>query len=151
MSDNNIDQDDQAEQPEVDATEVEGQDPPEDTTDAENAAQDDDQGDTFTREYVDKLRRENARYRTRAKDADALAERLHTELVRATGKLADPADLPFDAEHLADADKLAEAIDNLLVAKPHMASRRPSGDIGQGARESVPTGVSLSAMLRARS
>ena len=37
------------------------------------------------------------------------AQRLHTELVRATGKLADPTDLEFAEEHLDDPDALAAA------------------------------------------
>ena len=51
---------------------------------------DDDEGDTLPRSYVEKLRRENANYRGRARTADRYAKRLHTELVRATDRLADP-------------------------------------------------------------
>lgn len=80
--------------------------------------------ETFPREYVEKLRTENGKYRQRASEADSLANRLHTELVRATGKLADPTDLPFDAEHLEDTDKLSVAINELLETKPHLATRR---------------------------
>lgn len=108
----------------------------------------DDEPDTFPREYVQKLRDENAKYRQRAGKADAYAQRLHAELVRATGKLADPTDLPFDADHLDDPDTLAAAIDTLLAAKPHLASRRPIGEIGQGATDSGDT-VSLAGLLRA--
>ncbi|TXH22631.1 MAG: hypothetical protein E6R06_16730 [Mycobacterium sp.] len=90
--------------------------------------------ETFPREYVEKLRTENGKYRQRAGEADALATRLHTELVRATGRLADPTDLPFDPDHVADAGKMSAAIDALLESKPHLASRRPTGDIGQGNR-----------------
>ncbi|BCI92747.1 hypothetical protein NIIDMKKI_79530 [Mycobacterium kansasii] len=79
------------------------------------------------------MRQENGRYRQRAQQGDQYAQRLHTELVRATGQLADPTDLPFNADHLDDADKLAAAITDLLARKPHLANRRPMGDIGQGA------------------
>ncbi|TMS50971.1 hypothetical protein [Mycobacterium sp. DBP42] len=103
--------------------------------------------ETFSRDYVEKLRQENGKYRQRAQQADALATRLHTELVRATGRLADPTDLPFDADHLADPDKLAGAIEDLLTAKPHLAARRPIGEIGQGATPSGST-VDLAAILR---
>lgn len=43
---------------------------------------------TFPREYVEELRHENGKYRQRAQKADAYGQRLHTQLVRATGKLA---------------------------------------------------------------
>ncbi|ODQ85323.1 hypothetical protein [Mycolicibacterium holsaticum] len=105
--------------------------------------------DTFTREYVESLRQENGKYRQRAQRADELAQRLHTELVRATGKLADPTDLPFDEDHLADAAKMAAAIDDLLTRKPHLAARRPIGEIGQGATASG-TNVDLAAILRGK-
>src|ERR1044072_6083817 len=74
--------------------------------------------ETFPREVVEKLRKENGKHRQNAtaanERADALAQRLHLELVRATGRLADPADLAFDAEHLDDPETLAAAIDGLL-------------------------------------
>lgn len=106
--------------------------------------------ETFPREYVEKLRTENGKYRQRAGEADALATRLHTELVRATGRLADPTDLPFDAEHLEGSDKLSLAIDELLESKPHLATRRPTGDIGQGNRGPSTSGFSLLDMLKER-
>ncbi len=105
--------------------------------------------ETFSREYVEKLRQENGKYRQRAGEADSLAQRLHTELVRATGRLADPTDLPFDADHLADADKMIAAIEALLTRKPHLATRRPLGEIGQGATPSGGT-VDLAAILRGK-
>ncbi|MBA2785700.1 hypothetical protein H1J40_05855 [Mycobacterium canettii] len=111
---------------------------------------DHEQPDTFPRSYVEELRQENGRYRQRAQQADQYAQRLHTELVRATGRLADPTDLPFDAEHLDDADKMAAAIDDLLARKPHLVNRRPVGDIGQGATSSGAGTVDLAAILRQR-
>ena len=80
------------------------------------------EAETFPRSYVEELRQENGKYRQRAQRADDLARRLHTELVRATGKLADPEDLPFDDSHLDDPDALAAAVDDLLARKPHLAS-----------------------------
>lgn len=129
--------------------------------DAENAGQtaagvsdDDDEidssADTFSRTYVEKLRRESAGYRERAQQADALATRLHTALVAATGRLADPTDLVFDAAHLEDEQALSVAIDELLAKKPHLATRQPFGDIGQGNRGPTSEPVSLADMLRAR-
>jgi hypothetical protein len=105
--------------------------------------------ETFPRSYVEGLRQESGKYRQRAQQADDLAKRLHTELVRATGKLADPTDLPFSEDHLVGGDKLAAAIDDLLARKPHLASRRPAGDIGQGAAPASGT-VDLAAILRQR-
>ncbi len=110
----------------------------------------DEDAETFPREYVEKLRTENGKYRQRAGEADALATRLHTELVRATGRLADPTDLQFDTDHIADAGKMAAAIDALLEAKPHLASRRPVGDIGQGQRGNGTAAFSLLQKLKER-
>ena len=73
------------------------------------AAEKADDADTFPREVVEELRRENGKYRQRAGQADDLAKRLHLELVKATGRLADPTDLEFDESHLDDPDKLAGA------------------------------------------
>lgn len=105
--------------------------------------------DTFPRSYVEDLREENKRYRHRAQRADSYAHRLHTELVRATGRLADPTDLAFDEAHLDDPDALTAAIDDLVAKKPHLAARRPIGEIGQGATKSADT-VNLAALLRQR-
>lgn len=105
--------------------------------------------DTFPRSYVEELRQENGKYRQRAQQADTYAQRLHTELVRSTGRLADPTDLPYVEDHLADADKMVGAIDELLVRKPHLASRKPYGEIGQGTAPSAGS-VDLAAILRQR-
>ncbi len=105
--------------------------------------------ETFPREYVVRLRDESAKHRTRAQRADDLAGRLHTALVAATGRLADPTDLAFDESHLEDAEALTAAMDELLTRKPHLASRRVTGDVGQGASKSGEA-VDLAGMLRAR-
>lgn len=105
--------------------------------------------DVFPREYVEKLRNENAKYRQRAQRADDLAQRLHEALVSATGRLQEPTDLPFDEQHLDDPEALTAAIDELLQKRPHLASRRPVGDIGQGAA-GEPGTVDLAGILRAR-
>lgn len=137
----------------VDSTEVQS-DPDTEAVDTESTAEDESSSDetepdTFDRDYVHQLRQENGKWRQRAQRADDLAQRLHTELVRATGRLADPSDLPFDEDHLADADKMVAAIGELLAGKPHLASRRPTGNIGQGATPTAGT-VDLAAMLRQR-
>lgn len=117
--------------------------PTEDDTHDESSTDETDE-DVFPRKVVEDLRQESGRYRQRAQKAE---QRLHSELVRATGRLADPDDLPFAAEHLDDAERLTAAIDELLERKPHLAARRPSGDIGQGATKSAGP-VSLHDILR---
>lgn len=132
-------------------TEVEPDTDEGDTSDATPEGSDSESDpDTFPRAYVEKLRSQNARYRERAKTAEAYGKRLHTEIVRATGRLADPTDLEFDEGHLDDPDALTAAIDDLLARKPHLASRKPVGDIGQGPRGSASQGVGLLQMLKDR-
>lgn len=124
-------------------------DPADVTTDPDNEQRQDDEehGDTFPRSYVEKLRSESGGYRDRAKTAEALndelSKRLHTELVRAKGVLADPTDLSFDPLHLDDDEKLTEAIDSLLTAKPHLRVRKPAGSVGQGVTGKVEQPFSL--------
>lgn len=133
----------------VDNTEDVAEDVPETDTPNDPEVGDEPAEDTivYKRTDLEKLRQENGKYRQRAQQADELAHRLHAELVRATGKLADPSDLPFDEDHLADADTMAAAIDDLLTRKPHLASRRPFGEIGQGPSPSAGN-VDLAAILR---
>ncbi len=143
-----VDDEQTTEPPEVEPVAPVDADRPGDQDDADDDTEADDE--TFSRSYVEKLRTENGRYRQRAAQADTLAARLHTELVRATGRLADPADLPFDAEHLDDPEVLTAALDELLDAKPHLATRRPAGDIGQGQRGSASSSFSLLEALKSR-
>lgn len=123
---------------------------PTDTPEGDTADAAPEDGDVFPREVVEDLRRENGRYRQRAQKADTYAQRLHIELVRATGRLADPTDLPFDEAHLDDGGSLSTAIDELLTRKPHLATRRPTGDVGQGTRGSSSEPFSLLQMLKDR-
>lgn len=121
-----------------------------DASDAAQGAQDAAQGnaETFPREYVEKLRKEAAEARLKAKKADEYARELFAARVAATGRLADPTDLPFDAGHLDSPDALNAAIDALLDAKPHLASRVPRGNVGQGAGTASHDDVDLAALLR---
>lgn len=106
--------------------------------------------ETFDRAYVEKLRDENAKYRQRAGRADDLAAALWSARVAATGRLADPTDLgmPADADPL-DAEAVEVAVTELLARKPHLASRKPRGDVGQGVAGSTSS-VNLAGMLRSR-
>jgi len=70
--------------------------------------------------------------------------------VRQTGRLADPADLEYAEEHLSDPDALTAAIDELVTAKPHLKSRRPVGDVGQGVKGMANSQVDLLGLLRSR-
>ena len=122
-----------------------------DASQAAQAAQDASQGnaETFPREYVEKLRKEAAEARLKAKKADDYARALFAARVAATGRLADASDLPFDPELVDDLPAMEAAIDELLRAHPHYASRTPQGDIGQGATTTSDT-VDLAGILRAR-
>lgn len=103
-----------------------------------------DNAEMFNREYVESLRKESAGYRTKAKEH---SQRLHTELVRHTGKLADPTDLPFDENHLSDPDALVAAVDALIEAKPHLKARTITGNVGQGVRDTATAEPSIIGLL----
>lgn len=106
--------------------------------------------ETFPRAYVERLRKEAATYRERARRADDLAAELFTARVAATGRLADPTDLPFDEALLVDMPAMEAAIEQLIAAHPHYAARRPTGSVGQGATGSDAGTVDLAAILRGR-
>ena len=127
----------------------------------DDSAGGDESADTFPREYVEKLRRESASYRDKAKTAeqqaqdanlmlDSMMRRLHSTLVAETGKLADPDDLPFDVGHLYDSETLNTAIDALISEKPHLRSRKPVGDVGQGNRGPAAAEFSFMDLLKSR-
>ena len=115
--------------------------------------------ETFPRAYVERLRDENARYRQRSGRAEEAMSRLLDATVRsaAGGLLADPADLLsfadadglLDADGWPDAERITAAAEALIQSKPHLAPRRPRGDIGQGATAPAD-GVDLAALLRSR-
>lgn len=104
------------------------------------------EGETFSRSYVEKLRKESAKYRDRAKqvdeitaERDGLARRLHAALVASDGRLADPTDLEFDAAHLEDGQALSQAIGDLIARKPGLRARKIGGDVGAGKRGTPKT------------
>jgi hypothetical protein len=98
---------------------------------ADDAAQAD-EPKSYDADFVNGIKQEAVDNRQKAK---ALAIRLHTELVRQNGRLADPTELAFDATHLDDPEALTAAIDELLSRKPHYAARTPHGNVGQGAKD----------------
>ncbi|WP_298043095.1 hypothetical protein [uncultured Citricoccus sp.] len=103
--------------------------------------------ETFPREYVEKLRQAAAGARVKAKKADDYARELFHARVAALGKLADPSDLTFDDKLLDDHPALEAAVDELISRKPHLASRQPRGDVGQGDRGGA-SDIDLAGMLR---
>lgn len=109
----------------------------------------DDEPDTFPRSVVEKLRKENAGYREKARRAEDYAKELFYVRVAATGRLADADDLPFDEALLEDHDALTAAVEELVARKPHLISRKPRGDVGQGLSGSSAT-VDLAGILRSR-
>ena len=132
----------------------------EDTTEQPAPAEGDDDegeledGDSFPRAYVQKIRDRAAGYRTRAKSAEDRAAQLEralfTERVRALDVLADPEDLPFSAELLDDHDALVDAVDALVARRPHYRRRGTTDPAGTGSRERGRgyDSVSLSAIMR---
>lgn len=124
---------------------------PDDTPDDQSAdATEIDEPDTFPRSVVEKLRKENAGYREKARKAETYARELFYARVAATGRLADADDLPFDAALLDDHDALTAAVDALVARKPHLASRTPRGDVGAGALSEDAATVDLAGILRSR-
>lgn len=107
--------------------------------------------DTFDRPYVEKLRKEAADARVKAKGAEALAEALWEARVSSTGRLADPTDLPMpEGVDPMDEEAVTAAIDALLEKKPHLESRVPRGKIGQGEGTGGSGGdVDLAGIMRA--
>lgn len=116
----------------------------------EDTEQPQDEQETFPRSYVEELRQENGRYRQRAARADDLAAALWEARVTATGRLADPTDLPMpDEADPLDPEAVTAAVSDLLDRKPHLASRRPRGDVGQGMAGSGAS-TDLAGILRSR-
>lgn len=81
---------------------------------------------------------------------EALQQRLLTALVKADGRMQDPTDFPFNAEHLDNEEALLEAITELLEAKPHLKKRtnHVTEDIGAGVRGDKPNDFDLLSVIR---
>ena len=114
----------------------------------EQADEQADEHTTFSREYVEELRGEAAKYRTRAKHTEKVERRLHDALVSLDGRLQDATDLDFDPSHLEGDGGVEAAITALLEAKPHLAKRAPSGDVGAGVRGEVDAAPDLISIMR---
>lgn len=150
----NTDTDTTTEDQSTDAADTDGQG--DDADDADGQGDDADDGDesaTFTRDYVANLRREAAGHRSRANTAEEraeeLAQTLWRERVAGLNLLADPTDLPYDAELLDDRDGIRAAAEQLLADKPHLRTRRITERAGQG-EGSATDSVSLAGIMRAQ-
>jgi polysaccharide pyruvyl transferase WcaK-like protein len=120
-----------------------------------NAADDDTEPETYPAETVRKLRDENAKFRTRAREAETRVDELSRELfalkVASLDKLEDASDLEYNPELLADPDALAAKVDELITARPHYAKRpRPSGSVGQGNRGDSAAAPTFASLLQQR-
>lgn len=107
---------------------------------------------TYDAAYVAQLRQEAAEGRVKSKRADALARQATKAIAAHDGRLIDAEDLAFDEqflddEGLVDRDRVIAAIESLIERKPHLAARRPSTTIAQGAQPE-PDRVSLLDYLR---
>lgn len=65
-------------------------------------------------------------------DVDELKGQILALLVEKDGRLADPADLPFEPEYLKDPEALYQAITDLITRKPGLKARGAHGDVGAG-------------------
>lgn len=147
--------DDDQQAPPEDLEDDQQDDQQDDDGDGDDDGDDDQQaGDTFPRPYVERLRARSAGYRARAKQAEGrtgeLERALFTERVARLDILADPTDLPYDAELLEDPDALAEAVRQLVKDRPHYRRRGTLDGAGTGSRDRAGTsdGVSLTGIMR---
>jgi hypothetical protein len=113
-----------------------------------------DDADTFPREYVEKLRKESAGYRDKANTAQARASELESTLTalertRRVESLAREMGLPepFWSRVTGDDDD-AIIKDIYALLDGVKSSKRVSGDVGQGRRDTAPAQVNLIGLLR---
>lgn len=108
---------------------------------------------SFSREYVEKLRNKGANYRLRAKESEQRLETvqraLFAERVQRLDLVVDPQEVPYNAELLDSEEELLEHIEELLTAKPYLRKRKAGGDIGQHDKHTDGGGFSLLGALRA--
>jgi hypothetical protein len=111
--------------------------------------------ESFSADYVRDLREEAAAHRIKAKRIDDANARLVAAYAIADGRLVDVEALTMseymlDDDGLVDPEKVAGAIADLIVAKPYLASRKPTTPLPQGVREDVPTMPGLFDFIRER-
>ena len=132
------------------ADEVEGGNAPADEVEGGNAPADEVEGGSAPADEVAALRAEAAKYRRQRSElrdkVDTLQQRLFTELVRATGLMIDPEDMPVSVELLDDPEELHQRVQQYVEKKPHLR-RRAFPQVGLHDR-GQPTGPTLADILR---
>lgn len=113
----------------------------------------DSEPDTFSRDYVNKLRDEAAQHRLRAKRTDAANARLLDALIASDGRLLDPEALPLsddllDDDGIVDPGKVADAVGSLVERKAYLLKPPAPAPLPQGVREDVPQPLSLLEVAR---
>lgn len=111
--------------------------------------------ESFSADYVRDLREEAAAHRVKAKRVDDANARLVAAYATADGRLVDVEALTMsedmlDDDGLVDPEKVAQAIADLIAAKPYLASRKPTTPLPQGVREDVPAMPGLFDLIRER-
>ena len=137
-------------EPTTEATEAPVADATPDEPIADESSTDEAEPDTFPREVVEKLRQENGKYRQRAQQADTYATGCTPNL---SGPQAGWPIRPTSSSTKNTSMILTPwpaAVDDLLARKPHLASRKPTGDIGQGQRGAESEPFSLLELLKER-
>lgn len=109
--------------------------------------------DTFPAEYVRRLRAEAAEARVKAKIADTANEHLLAAYAANDGRLVDVEALALDDtligdDGLVDRAKVSERIGELIAAKPHLASRKPTTPLPMGVQPEAPAEVGWLSVLR---
>lgn len=105
----------------------------------------DEDNDTFPREYVERLRRENKTYRDRAREAESTAWRA---LVESTGLVINADEVPRPDGSEITLAAATTAATEAIGARPYIAARRARGNIGQHEGPGASSAVSLSTLLR---
>lgn len=102
------------------------------------------------------LRDELAKRRIKAREQVTQAnQRLASAFIQADGRLIDSEALMVTddlvgADGLVDGEKVTEAIDALLAAKPYLSAMKPSSPIVQGVQPQAPDDSGLFTFIRER-
>jgi hypothetical protein len=114
-------------------------------TDPEPEAAVDEEQQTYPAKIVKDLRKENANFRERLQQ---LSRALFAERVKATGKVENPGEIPYNADILDDADAINQAVDAAIAERPYIKARKVTGDVGQGQRSKTAAPQDFSMLLR---